>query len=439
MATRLMVSVTSEIFFILLLVGLNGIFALAEIAVLSSSKVRLEQRGAEGDEGAKVALELANAPNQILSTVQIGITLIGIFAGAFGGATLTKHLTELLQHFTPLAAHSEAIALALVVLGITYLSLVLGELVPKRLALSDPERIASTVAIPLSWLSRLAAPVVYLLSYSTDLVLNLFGIGTVSLEPPITEEEIKVMLKQGTEAGTFEEAEQDMVERVLQLGDRKVSNLMTARPDIVWLNLEDSAETNRHQIINSNHTRFPVCQGSLDEVLGVIQVTNLLADCLSGEPFELTASLGQPLFVPESTKGLKVLELFQQSGNHVALVVDEYGVIQGLVTINDILEAIIGDIPRVNETEAPQIVQREDGSWLIDGVVLIEDFKQVFGIEELPGEEQGNYHTLGGFIITHLGKIPTAADYFQWQNLRFEVMDMDGNRVDKVLVINYKL
>ncbi len=430
-----MLSFTREIFFILLLIIINGIFALSEIAIVSSRKIRLEQMGAKGDKRARVALELANHPNQILSTVQIGITMIGILAGAFGGVTLAEKLAVVLQRFPWLAAQSEAIALAIVVLSITYLSLVIGELIPKRLALSDPERIASRVAIPLRWLAIVVAPVVHLLSLSTDLGLRLLGIETAATEPPVTEEEIKVMLKQGTEAGMFEVAEQDMVEGVLQLGDRRISTLMTVRPEIVWLNLEDSSETNRHKIVKSNHTRFPVCQGSLDEVLGVVQVTHLLAACLSGEQFDLTSSLRQPLFVPESTPGLKMLELFKQSGNHIALVVDEYGVIQGLVTLNDVLEAIIGDLPRWDQPEAPQATRREDGSWLLDGILSIKEFKELFGIEELPGEQRGNYHTLGGFIITHMGKIPVAAEHFEWQGLRFEVMDMDGNRVDKILVM----
>ncbi|OKH25170.1 hypothetical protein NIES593_05250 [Hydrococcus rivularis NIES-593] len=429
-----MFSVASEILVILLLIVLNGVFALSEIAIVSARKIRLEQLSAQGDKQARVALELANNPNQILSTVQIGITLIGIVAGAYGGANITQRLTALLEQVPILAAQSQAIAFAIVVLIITYLSLVIGELVPKRLGLNNPEKIARLVAMPLRWLSGGVSPIVRLLSFSTDLVLRLLGAGTVSNEPLITEEEIKILIQQGTEAGTFEEAEQDMLEQVLRLGDRRVSTLMTTRPEIVWLDLEDSSEVNRQKIITSNYTRFPVCQGSLDEVLGIVQVNNLLACCFANQPFDLTSSLRQPLFVPESTRGLKVLELFQQSGNHLALVVDEYGVIQGLVTITDILEAIIGDLPTTGQPEAPQIVQREDGSWLVDGILLIEDFKEVFHVEELPGEKEGNYHTVGGFVITLLGKIPMAADSFEWGNLRFEVVDMDGNRVDKVLV-----
>ncbi|MGB7521794.1 MAG: hemolysin family protein, partial [Spirulinaceae cyanobacterium] len=278
-----MFSVTSDILFLLLLIIANGIFAMSEIAIVSSRKIRLEQLSSQGDYKAKAALELANNPNQILSTVQIGITLIGIFAGALGGATIAESLARFLAGFPFLEPQSEAIALVTVVLCITYLSLVIGELVPKRLALNEPERIARRVALPLRNLAKLSSPVVHLLGLSTDLVLRLLGKATVSSEPLITEEEIKVMLKQGTEAGMFEAAEQDMVEGVLQLGDKEINTLMTPRPEIVWLDLEDSSETNRHKIINSIHTRFTVCQGSLDNVLGIVQVTNLLASCLAGE------------------------------------------------------------------------------------------------------------------------------------------------------------
>jgi putative hemolysin len=256
-----------------------------------------------------------------------------------------------------------------------------------------------------------------------------------STDPQVTEEEIKVLIEQGTEAGTFEAAEQDMLNRVFRLGDRRVSALMTPRPEIVWLDLDDSAETNRQVIIDSAHSRFPVCQGDLDNVLGIIQVNNLLARCLTNQPLDLTTALQRPLYVPESTPGLKVLELFKQSGTQMALVVDEYGIMQGVVTLNDILEEIVGDLPSIDQHEEPQVVQREDGSWLLDGMLPVEEFFERLEMENLPRDQRGNYHTIGGFVITNLGRIPTATDYFEWQGMRFEVMDMDGNRVDKVLVV----
>lgn len=429
-----MSSITLEILIILVLIIVNGVFSMSEMAIVSARKVRLQHQANQGDTKARAALELAEAPNRFLSTVQVGISLIGILTGAFGGATLADKLASYLRLIPGLAPYSQAIAFAIVVLTITYLSLIIGELVPKRLALNNPERIAANVAIPMRMVEAITSPVVHLLSASTDLVLRVLGIGP-STEPQVTEEEIKVLIEQGTEAGTFEEAEQDMVERVFRLGDRPVNALVTPRPDIVWLDLEDSAEENRQKIMESAHSRFPVCQGGLDNVLGVLHVTDLLGRSLSGQPLDLTVSLRQPVFVPESTRGLKVLELFKKTGIHMALVVDEYGVVQGLVTLNDILVEIVGDVSSADELENPQAVQREDGSWLLDGMLPVDEFFELFDIDELRGEHRGSYQTLGGFVMTHLGRIPAATDYFEWEGMRFEVMDMDGNRVDKVLVM----
>jgi len=423
-----------EILFVLLLIIANAVFVVSEMALVSVRKVRLQQSANQGNAKARVALDLANAPNQFLGTVQIGITLLAILSGAFGESAISTKLEPLLRLIPWLAPYSEAIAVVTAVLVITYLTLVIGELVPKRLALNNPEQLACTVAIPMRMLAKISSPVVRLLSASTDLVVRLMGIEP-STDPQVTEEEIKVLIEQGTEAGTFEAAEQDMLNRVFRLGDRRVSALMTPRPEIVWLDLDDSAETNRQVIIDSAHSRFPVCQGDLDNVLGIIQVNNLLARCLTNQPLDLTTALQRPLYVPESTPGLKVLELFKQSGTQMALVVDEYGIMQGVVTLNDILEEIVGDLPSIDQHEEPQVVQREDGSWLLDGMLPVEEFFERLEMENLPRDQRGNYHTIGGFVITNLGRIPTASDYFEWQGMRFEVMDMDGNRVDKVLVV----
>lgn len=419
---------------LILLTFANGVFVLSEMAVVSVRKVRLQQMANEGNAKARTALDLANAPNQFLATVQIGITLIVILSGAVGESTLAKRIGPLLAMIPGLAPYREAIASGIAIVIVTYLTLIIGELVPKQLALNNPERVASSVAGPMRMLAMFAAPVVHLLSTSTDMVMRLLGIRP-SDEPMVTEEEIKVLLQQGTEAGTFEEVEQDMVERVFRLGDRRVNALMTPRPDIVWLDLEDSLEENRQKITEGVHSRFPVCQGGLDNVIGVLHVNDLLVRSLGGEAMDLTTNLRQPLFIPESTRALSVLESFKKSSTHIAIVVDEYGVIQGLVTLNDILEAIVGDIPSVADMEEPYAVQREDGSWLLDGMLSVDEFKDILEIDKIPGEEKGNYHTLGGFVVMHLGHIPTAADHFEWQGLRFEVMDMDGNRVDKVLVM----
>ncbi|MBH8574425.1 HlyC/CorC family transporter [Nostocaceae cyanobacterium CENA369] len=429
-----MSSITFEVFIILVLIIANGVFSMSEMAIVSARKVRLQQLANQGDAKARAALKLAESPNHFLSTVQVGISLIGILTGAFGGATIATRLAVYIRLVPFLAPYSEPISFGIVVLLITYLSLIIGELVPKRLALNNPEKIAAIVAIPMRALAALASPAVYLLSASTELVLRVLGI-TPSVEPQVTEEEIKILIEQGTEAGTFEEAEQDMVERVFRLGDRPASSFMTPRPDIVWLDLEDSAEENREKMVESAYSRYPVCQGGLDNVLGVIPVTDLLARSFRGDSLDLTVGLRQPVFVPESTRGLKVLELFKQTITHMALVVDEYGVIQGLVTLNDIMSEIVGDVPNADDQENPQAVQREDGSWLLDGMLAVEDFLELFGMEEWESEERGSYQTLGGFVITHLGRIPAAADHFEWQGMRIEVMDMDGNRVDKVLVV----
>lgn len=429
-----MSSITFEILIILVLIIANGVFSMSEMAIVSARKVRLQQLANQGDAKARAALKLAESPNNFLSTIQVGISLIGILTGAFGGATIASRLALHIRRIPFLALYSEAISFGIVVLIITYLSLIVGELVPKRLALNNPERIAATVAIPMRALAALASPAVHLLSASTEMVLRTLGI-TPSEEPLVTEEEIKILIEQGTEAGTFEAAEQDMVERVFRLGDRPVNSFMTPRPDIVWLDLDDSQEENRQKLSENAYSRYPVCQGGLDNVLGMIPVTDLLARSFRGEHLDLTVGLRQPVFVPESTRGLKVLELFKQTATHMALVVDEYGVIQGLLTLNDIMSEIVGDVPATPGEYEPQAVQREDGSWLLDGMLPVEEFLELFGMVELEFEERGSYQTLGGFVITHLGRIPTAADHFQWRGMRIEVMDMDGNRVDKVLVV----
>lgn len=428
-----MPSVMLEVSVVVLLILLNGIFAMSEIAVVSARKTRLRQWAEEGNAKARAALELANNPNQFLATIQIGITLVGILAGAFGGATIAKELTVILNDISWLAPYSHALSLALVVGVIAYLSLIVGELVPKRLALNNPERLAMAIAAPMQVLSRVAYPAVHLLGLSTELLLRALGMRP-STEPLVTEEEIRALIEQGTQAGMFEEAEQEMVERVFRLGDRRVSAVMTPRTEIVWLDREASALEIRRTITESAHSRFLVADGSLDNVLGVVHAKDLLAHILGEQVVNLEATLQQPLYVPESMRALKVLELFKQSGTHIALVIDEYGGIQGLVTPNDILEAIVGDLPEAGEQVEPLAVQREDGSWLVDGMLPVDEFKDLFDLGELPGEDQGIYQTLAGFVVMQLGRIPAATDYFVWEGLKIEVVDMDGNRVDKVLV-----
>jgi putative hemolysin len=429
-------SLTAELFSELLLVAfliiLNGVFVMSEMAIVSARKVRLQQSANQGDRRAGIALGLAMSPDRFLPTVQVGITLLIILSGARGESAISQIVLPLLKQ-SPLQQYSQPISSTLSIAIITYLTIVISELVPKQLALNSPEKVASLVAVPLNLLVRLATPIIFILSGSTKFIVKLLGIKP-SNQPEVTEEEIKVMIEQGTETGMFEESEQDMMEGVMSLGDLKIGALMTPRPDITWIDIEDSIAITRQKIIDSDYSRLPVCDGELDRVLGVVHVADLLSQTLKGEEINLTASLSQPLFIPESTRGLNVLEQFKKFGTHIAMVVDEYGVIQGLVTMHDLFEEIFGDITDFNEVpEEPQIIQREDGSWLLDGMLSIEELLEQFDIPE-SAIDRGNYHTLGGFAIMQLGKIPISGEHFEWRQLRFEIIDMDGKRVDKVLV-----
>jgi magnesium and cobalt exporter, CNNM family len=422
-----------EIVIILVLILANGVFAMAETAFVSSRKSRLQQRANAGDSRARAALELANAPNQFLSTVQLGITLIGILAGAFGGATIADALAVYLRTLPWLAPYSQTVAFALVVACITYLSLVIGELVPKRLALNNPERIAASLVGPMRVLSALAAPFVHMLSLSTDAVLRLLRLRPPA-EPPITEEEINVLIEEGRQAGTFEAAEQHMVEHIFHLADRRVSSVMTHRPDIVWVDPDDPVVEMRETIRQSGYSRFPVCRGTLDNVLGVVHVSDLLLQVLDGQQLDVRAAAQEPLYVVESTNSLKVLELFKQTGTQAALVVQEYGEIQGFVTLTDILEVIVGEFASEDEVERLETVQREDGSWLLDGMVPLEEMKAILHLRTFPEEDRGDFETVSGLVMYQLGRIPSAGDHFEWGRYRFEVTEMDGRRVGQVLV-----
>lgn len=422
-----------EVLIILVLLIANGVFAMSEIAIVSARKGRLQQLAEEGSASAQTALGLATNPNEFLSTVQIGITLIGILAGAFGGATLAEGIAAGLATIPALVPYSEAIGVGVVVVVITYLSLIIGELVPKRVALNNPERIAASVAGPMKALSRVASPLVRLLSASTDVVIRLFGIK-LSDEPPITEEEVKVLIEQGTQVGVFEPVEQDMIEGVLRLGGRGVGAVMTSRTQLVWIDIEDPAEEIFRKVVGSHHSRFPVARENLDNVLGIIHAKDLLAQHWQGQPLDLKPLLREPLFVPESMPALRLLELFKKNGTHVAMVLDEYGGVQGMVTHNDILEDIAGYVNAPDAPAEPQAAQREDGSWLVDGLMHIDRLKEIFDLDELPREELSGYQTVGGFMVDQIGSIPGAGQSFEWSGLRFEVVDMDAHRVDKVLV-----
>lgn len=431
-----MSSITLEIFLIIILIIANGIFSGSEIAVVSARKVRLEQLAQRGNQKARVALKLVNSPNDFLSTVQIGITLIGILSGAVGGATLAQRLKPLLDQIPTFQPYSEGISVAIIVTIITYLSLVIGELVPKRIALNAPEQIAIFIASPMRFLSRLTTPLVKILGISTDTLLNLLAIKN-SNEPDITEEEIRVLIRQGAESGMFDENEHEIVERVFRLGERPIKAMMTPRKEVIWLDILCSLEENLQKVVEYNYSRFPVGRGSLDKCIGFIRIHKLLIAQLSGQKIRLEDFIQQPLYVPETTKTLNVIDQFKETGVHIALVIDEYGGIEGLVTLNDLMEAIVGDLPSLEHKNEPLMIQREDGSWLLDGSLDIDDFKNLFEKDSLPNEDTNTYHTLAGFVINNLGHIPQSGEYFEWNGLRLEVVDMDSTRIDKVLVTKF--
>ena len=428
-----MTSLLVESALILVLIVANGIFSGSEIAIVSARKLRLEQLAARGNRRAATALRLASSPNEFLSTVQIGITLIGILSGAVGGATVAQRLRPLVAAVPILAPWSELLSVVIVVSAITYLSLVIGELVPKRIALNDPEAIACQVAPPMRLLSRWAAPLVQLLGGSTDALLALLGVRA-SDEPDITEEEIKAMIRQGAESGVFEEAEHAIVQRVLRLGDRTTRSLMTPRTEVCWLDLEAPLEQNVRLVMASPYSRFPVARGALDACQGVVLGRSLLAARLSGDTVDLEALIQAPYYVTESTRALNVIERFKRTGVHIALVTDEFGGIEGLVTLNDVMEGILGDLPSQDEKEDPPIIRRDDGSWLLDGALDVGEFKELVGCGVLPGESSAGYHTLGGLVLHVLERLPHTGEHFDWNGLRFEVVDMDGKRIDRLLV-----
>lgn len=420
-------NVVTEIIIIFVFIVLNGVFVMSELAIASSRKARLQQRINEGDRRAETVLKLNQDPNMFLATVQIGITLISVLIGAVGGARLSEPLGRALLQYPAVAPYAESLSLTIVVVLLTIVSIVIGELLPKRLALHNPESVASFLAGPMTVISKILTPIVWLFGWITDALLRLLGVkpGT---EPPVTEEEIQLLIDQGTQAGVFEESEQDMVEGVFSLGDQRVYSLMTPRTDIVYLDINDSTEEIRMKIAESGFSRFPVRQDSLDTILGLVKASDMLVRSLAGENIKLKDLLKPAYFIPETMYASRALEIFKEKGTEVLLVIDEFGGIQGLLTINDILEEIVGQI----EMEEPQATQRQDGSWLLDGMLEIDEFKEIFKVNALPHEDE--YETLSGFVMMSLGRVPQSADHFEWQGLRFEVIDMDGRRVDKVLV-----
>ncbi len=421
-----------EIGILIILIFANGIFSMSEIAVVSSRRARLQQAADAGDAGAQSALRLSENPGRFLSTVQVGITLIGVLSGAFGGAALSSRLSPLLEPLPVVGASADTLSFVLVVVVITYLSLILGELVPKRIGLSNPERIASLIAPPMTTLARIAAPVITFLEGSTQLVLRILPFRQ-SEEPPVTESEISVLLDQGTEAGVFVEAERDLIGRIFELGDQRTVNLMTPRPEVTWLDLEDSFDINRELIVASHRSIFPVAMASLDDLRGVVRAKDILGDLQAGTIRELETYIRPAEFVPEGLPALRLLETFKRASDPMAIVVDEYGGTQGIVTLHDVLEAIVGDLGEEGPTDDPDTVLRPDGSWLLDGMVPVDRFVELLDLGSVPHDEEGEYNTLGGFVMARTGRIPQECETFEWHHWSFEVIDMDGNRVDKVV------
>ena len=424
--------IAAEIAIIVLLILLNGVFAMSELALVSSRRTRLQTMAEEGNAGARTALLLIDDPSRFLSTVQIGITLVGVVAGAFGGATLGQRLGAFLDTFPLVGGYGEIIGFGSVIVLITYLSIVLGELIPKRIALKNPERAAAIVAGPMRSLSKVAAPFVWLLGASTDASLRVLGLHGEP-EVTVTEEEVRSLISEGAEAGVFAPREKEMIDGVLRLADRKVRTIMTPRPDVVWLDPADPHDALFDRIQKSGHSRYPVCRGDLDDVIGVVHIRDLLGDSVRGKPFDLLAQARKPLIVHEGASILKLLELMGSSGLHLAMVVDEYGSVEGLVAMTDILESIAGNLPEAGEAPEAPAVRREDGSWLVEGWMPVDEFEDLIRLRGL--RDAGEFHTVAGFVLDALGHVPTTGEAFLRDGFRFEVVDMDGRRIDKILVV----
>lgn len=420
-----------ELLIILFLIILNGVFSMSEIALVSSRKARLEADARNGDVSAQEALKLAEAPNRFLSTVQIGITLIGILNGIFSGDTLTGQVAAYVATIEPLKPYANSIAVAIVLLLLTYMSLVLGELVPKRIGLSNPEGIAKVMARPMNFLSRLTSPFISLLSFSSDLLIKILNIQPNT--NAVTEEEIKSLIQEGTTGGVIEEIEQEIVQNVFQLGDRRITSLMTNRQEIVYLDLEATPEEQRAQIIEHKHSVYPLCRGSVDEIIGLIYIKDFLGQDLDERLTQLENLKREVLYIPENNMAYQVLERFRERKQYFGIIVDEYGGVLGIVTLNDIVDALVGDISETNEFEY-EITDRGDGSYLIDAQIPFDDFLDYFDIVIQNRKDLTGFDTLGGFALHILKDIPQTGESFTWLTYQFEIVDMDKSRIDKILV-----
>jgi len=427
----------SDILIILVLILFNGMLSMSELALVSAKRLRLEKMSDEGSRGARVALDLAEEPSRFLSTVQVGITLIGILLGAFGEASLVDRLTPQFASVPGLAPIAREVALVIVVLGITFVSIVLGELVPKRIAIQHPELMATVIAPVLRGMSAVLAPFVKILAVTTDLIVRLLGLAAKKDETP-TEEDIAGMIREGTEAGVFDKVEFDIVSRALRLDDRNLRALMTPRIDLELLDLDASLPENLDRITGTFYSRFPVYRRDRSQILGIVHVRDLFGQAIrarSLDAIDVAAATRPVLYVPESVSAMNLLELFKQNRTELALIVDEYGDIQGMVTQTDLMSALVGEVPVPGGTGDAVAVQREDGSWLLDGGLSLDRFRELLGTgARFPDEDESHYHTLAGFVLYQLGYIPKPSENFDWEGFRFEIVDMDGNRIDRLLV-----
>jgi len=418
-----------EIVIILFLILLNGVFSMSEIALISARKTRLETAAKKGNANAKVALDLANSPNKFLSTVQIGITLIGILTGIYSGEKVTDDVRLFIESYAALKPYAQSLSVGIVVVVLTFFSLVLGELLPKRIGLNYPEAIAKGVAVPMKMVSIITAPFIWLLTITTDFILDVFKIKPTA-DGKVTEEEIKAIIKEGTEGGEVQEIEQDIVERVFHIGDRKVNSLMTHRKSIIYLTLEDNIQELKDKVLDELHSVYPVCSDNLDEVIGIVLLKDLFAN-FEKNNFDLKTITREPFYFIEHTTAYKALENFKKTKVHYALVTDEYGVFQGIITLNDILEALVGDASDFDDDEY-KLVANEDGSWLVDGHYSLHDFLTYFDMDDLTNDY--DVTTVSGLIMTVLGNIPKQGEKLFWNKLELEVVEMNGVKIDKVLV-----
>lgn len=432
-----MSAILFEILVILGLLLLNGAFAMSELAVMTARRVRLEHRAEKGDAGARAALELAHDPNTFLSTVQIGITLVGTLAGAFGGASLAEELAIPLSRVGWIGDSAESVALGIVVALITYASLILGELVPKRIALGHPEGVASFVARPMRLIARVGSPLVSLLTASTNVVFRLFGIGGAA-DLDVTEQDIRALVEQGAESGVVHPGEHEIVENTFRLGDRAVSSIMIPRPDMPWIDISLPPDELRDALERCAAPRVLVCDGDVDHVKGVLHAPDVATQCLRGERLDVGALLWEPMFVPETMPALTLIAEFRRTRQRVCVVLDEYGGVQGMASADELLEALVGDLPDGRDQYEPEIRREPNGAWIVDGGVPLEVLENTLDVDPLPTEERRGFRTVGGLAMARLGRVPREGDDFTAAGLRFEVLTMDGRRIGRLRVRDHR-